>query len=323
MTSASTESVNLILRVHRIEWAAEGTVVVEFRDPCGQTLPPFTPGAHIELNLPNGIRCNYSLLNDSAEDHRYVVAVALDAASRGGSAYMHRDLRVGQSIHVSRPRNQFPLVEDAEHVVFIAGGIGITPICSMMRRLAALDRSFELHYATRTADRAAFLSDLRALGRPVHVHFDAEHGGAPLAIAPIIRAARPNAHFYCCGPTPMLDTFEMATRYLPEGRARVEYFKPKEQPPLAETGRFTVILAKSGRAFEIAADQTILGVLLETGISAEHSCMEGVCGTCETRIIEGTADHRNSVLSKSEREANRTMMICISRCLGDRLVLDL
>jgi ferredoxin-NADP reductase len=311
-------------RVHRIEWAAEEILAVEFRRPDGAPLPAFTPGAHIDLHLPNNMLRNYSLLNDSSETHRYVVAVGLDAASRGGSTYIHRELRVGQIVPISAPRNHFPLVEDAPLVVLIAGGIGITPLACMARRLAALGRPYEIHVASRNPGRAAFVDELRALGQPVHAHFDSEHGGAPLDMAPIIANAPAGTNFYCCGPSPMLAAFEAATASLPEGLAHVEYFKAKEQPlPASAPGAFKLTLAKSGLTIDVPANQTILEALLEAGIEADYSCQDGVCGTCETKIIAGAPDHRDSLLSKAERESNKTMMICVSRCAGDHLTLDL
>ena len=311
-------------RVQRIEWAAEDILAVEFRRPDGGPLPAFTPGAHIDLHLPNNMLRNYSLLNDSRDTHRYVVAVGLDANTRGGSKYIHHELRVGQVIPISAPRNHFPLVEDAPRVVLIAGGIGITPMVCMARRLAALGRSYEIYVAARNPARAAFVEELRALGGPVHPHFDSDHGGAPLAMAPIIAAAPAGTHFYCCGPGPMLAAFEAATASLPDGFAHVEYFKAREQQASATApGAFTLTLAKSGRTIEVAANQTILEALLANDVEADYSCQDGVCGTCETKIITGVADHRDSLLSKSERESNKTMMICVSRCLGDHLTLDL
>ncbi len=311
-------------RVQRMEWAAEGILEVEFRRPDGGDLPAFTPGAHIDLHLPNGLLRNYSLLNDSRDRHRYVVAVGLDAASRGGSRFIHGDLRVGQIMPISAPRNHFPLVEDAPHVVLIAGGIGITPLACMARRLAALGRPYEIHVAARNPERAAFVSDLRALSGKVLPHFDSEHNGAPLDIAAIVAKAPAGAHFYCCGPGPMLAAFEAATAGLPDGLAHVEYFKAKEQPAsTVAPGSFKLTLAKRGETIEVPADKTILEALLDHGIEADYSCQDGVCGTCEVKVVSGVPDHRDSLLSKSERESNKTMMICVSRCLGDHLTLDL
>lgn len=310
-------------RVHRMEWAAEDILAVELRRPDGEDMPAFTAGAHIDLHLPNGLLRNYSLLNDSAETRRYVVAVGLDAASRGGSRHIHNEMRVGQRLRISEPRNNFPLEESASLVVLIAGGIGVTPLVCMARRLAALGRPYEFHLAARSKARAAFIDDINALGHPAHVHFDNEHGGAPLAIAPIVAAAPAGAHFYCCGPGPMLAAFEAAAAGLPEGFAHVEYFQAKA--PAADApapGAFKLILAKSGETLDVPANKTILETLLEAGFDADYSCQDGVCGTCETKILAGVADHRDSILSNGERAANKTMMICVSRCVGDSLTLD-
>ncbi len=310
-------------RVQRIEWAADGILEVEFRRADGGALPAFTAGAHIDLHLPIGLLRNYSLLNDSRDTHRYVVAVGLDAASRGGSRYIHDEMRVGATIPISAPRNHFPLVETAPHVVLIAGGIGVTPIVCMARRLDELGRSYEAHLAAREPSRAAFVDELRALGGPVRTHFDSEHGGAPLDFSPIIAAAPAGAHFYCCGPVPMLSAFEAATDAMSD-RAHVEYFKAKEQPVSASPpGFFTVTLARSGKTVEVAADKSIIEALLDVGVQADYSCQDGVCGTCETKVLAGLPEHRDSLLSKAERESNKTMMICVSRCLGDSLTLDL
>lgn len=310
------------VRVRRIEWEAEGVISVELQRPDGAPLPAFSAGAHIDLTLPNGLTRSYSLLSDQSDNQRYVIGVGLDAASRGGSAYMHSQLRVGQIIPITGPRNHFPLVEDAEKVVLIAGGIGITPLFAMMRRLKALNRNFELHYATRSRQRMAFLLQLQQLGA-VHPHCDDEQGGRPLDLATIIQKQPPGTHFYCCGPTPMLTAFEQATAQLPGETVHVEYFSPKPQDPNAESNTFTVVLARSGKEYVVPADKSILEVLTHQGMKLDSSCQDGICGTCETRVIEGLPDHRDSVLTKAEREANKSMMICVSRCKGERLVLDL
>ncbi len=309
------------VRVRRIEWEAEGVISVELQRPDGEPLPVFSAGAHIDIHLPNGLTRSYSLLSDQSDQQRYVVGVGLDAASRGGSTYMHSQLRAGQIIQITGPRNHFPLVEDAEKVVLIAGGIGITPLYAMMRRLRALNRNFELHYATRNRTRMAFLPQLQQLGA-VHPHCDDERGG-PLDLAAVIRQQPAGTHFYCCGPTPMLTAFEQATAGLPAETVHVEYFSPKPQDPNAETSTFTVVLARSGKEYVIPADKTILEVLTHQGMKLDSSCQDGICGTCETRVLEGLPDHRDSVLTKAEQEANKSMMICVSRCKGGRLVLDL
>jgi len=313
----------LDLRISRMEWAATDVLEVELRAPDGAALPAWAPGAHIDLALPNGLIRSYSLKGDPAQADRYVVGVGLDATSRGGSAYVHRTLRVGDILKVSAPLNNFPLEEGAAHSLLIAGGIGITPMVCMARRLAELGRACALHYAVRTADRAAFLDELQGMDIALHLHVDAEAGG-PLDLAGIVAAAPPEAHLYCCGPAGMMQTFEAATEARPEDRVHVEYFTPRvtATDKGAETP-FTVTLQRSGKTVEVRPGTSIVEALRAVGVAVDTSCEDGICGTCETRILAGTADHRDSVLTKKEQEAGRSMMICVSRCKGDTLVLDL
>ena len=313
------------VRVHSVTWEAEGILSYEFRDPAGAALPDFTAGAHIDLNLPTGLVRSYSLCNPQGERHRYVVAVQKDRASRGGSTWVHDKLRTGDIVTISPPRNNFPLAEDAAHSLLIAGGIGITPLWCMVQRLAALGRSAELIYCVRTRKEAAFRAPIEAAGAAggikVTFNFDGEPGGKMLDVAATTAAASSETHLYCCGPLPMLDAFEAATKDLPRERVHVEYFTAKEAP--AAEGGFTVVLAKTGKSFQIPPGKTILETLLDAGINVASSCLEGVCGTCETRVLEGTPDHRDVVLTESERKASKTMMICCSGSKTDRLVLDL
>jgi vanillate O-demethylase ferredoxin subunit len=268
---------------------------------------------------------SYSLVNDQSERNRYVVAVNNDAASRGGSRFIHESFRPGDVITISHPRNNFTLQENAAHSVLIAGGIGITPIFSMIRRLNALGRSWELFYAARTRVAAAFLDELHALrctAHPnLHLNFDQEQSGRMLDLSAIVRGASPDAHLYCCGPVPMLEAFEAATQGWLAGQVHVEYFKAKEKP--AAEGGFEVKLARSNRTVAVEAGKTILNALLDAGIAANYACTEGVCGTCETRVIEGVPDHRDLFLGKEEQATNKTMMICCSGSKSSTIVLDL
>jgi vanillate O-demethylase ferredoxin subunit len=313
------------VRVRRISYEAESINSYELVAPSGGDLVPFTAGSHIDLHLSNGMIRSYSLVNDQSERHRYVIAINKDAASRGGSAFIHETARPGDVITVSNPRNNFALQERADHSVLIAGGIGITPLLSMIRRLEALGRSWELFYAARTRPAAAFLDELNAL-RPkpcsnLHVNFDQEPSGCMFDLAEIVRGAPGKAHLYCCGPVPMLEAFETATRDLPAEQVHVEYFKAKEKP--AAEGGFEVKLARSNRTITVEAGKTILNALLDAGIAANYACTEGVCGTCETRVIEGIPDHRDLFLGKDEQATNKTMMICCSGSKSSTLVLDI
>src|SRR6185437_4558125 len=255
----------LRVRVHSVTWEAEGIFSYELRDPTGAPLAPFTAGAHIDLNLPTGLVRSYSLVNPQTERHRYVVAVQKDRASRGGSTWVHDKLRTGDIITISAPRNNFPLAEDAKHSLLIAGGIGVTPLWCMMQRLGALGRSVELIYCVRTRKEAAFREAIAALGEKggakVTFNFDGEPGGKMLDISVVAAAASTETHLYCCGPLPMLEVFEAATKNLPPERVHVEYFTAKEAP--AAEGGFTVVLAKTGKSFQIAPGKTILETLLD------------------------------------------------------------
>jgi len=311
---------SLRLRVHATGWEAPEIHSYELRPPSGGELPAFTAGAHIDLTLPSGLVRSYSLVNPQSEHHRYVIAIQKDRASRGGSRWLHENLRVGDLVAVAGPRNNFALNEAAPHSVLIAGGIGITPIVSMIDRLESLGRRWQLVYCARKRAGIAFASGLEKKPQ-VRFNFDEEPGGRILDIAALVAAAPADAHLYCCGPLPMLEAFERATERLPRERVHVEYFTAKEAA--AREGGFTLVLAKSGREVPVPAGKTILEALKGVGIDVPHSCTEGICGTCETRVVDGTPDHRDLILTPEERTASMTMMVCCSGSKSERLVLDL
>lgn len=313
------------VRVKRICYEAEGINSYELVSAVGHDLAPFSAGSHIDLHLANGMIRSYSLVNDPRERHRYVIAVNKDAASRGGSSFVHDKLRAGDVVAVSHPRNNFALQEDAELSVLIAGGIGITPLLSMVRRLEVLQRPWKLFYAARTRRAAAFLDELNALRPDAHlsmrVDLDDERSGRVFDLAEIVKTVPMSAHLYCCGPAPMLEAFEAATADRRRDHLHVEYFHAREAP--ATSGGFEVRLARSSRTIAVEAGKTILDALLDAGISVNYACTEGVCGTCETRVIDGVPDHRDQFLSKEEQAANKTVMICCSGAKSRSLVLDL
>ena len=309
----------LKLIVKSATWEAPDIHTYDLRAPEGGELPPFTAGAHIDLTLPNGLIRSYSLTNPQSDRHRYVIGVQKDRATRGGSKWVHENLRPGVVLTVNGPRNNFALNESAEKTLFIAGGIGVTPMVSMTQRLTELGRDWQLIYCARKKSTTAFLDVLK--GGHVRYNFDEEPGGKMLDIGAAVNAAPPSAHLYCCGPLPMLAAFEAATAHLPRERVHVEYFTAKE-PPSVEGG-FKVVLAKSGREFTVPPGKTILDTLLDAGLDIPYSCMEGVCGTCETRVLEGVPDHRDLILTEEEHAAGKTMMICCSGAKTEKLVLDL
>ncbi|HSV54351.1 MAG TPA: PDR/VanB family oxidoreductase [Burkholderiaceae bacterium] len=312
--------------VHTMRFEADDVISIELRPVPGSTeFPAFDAGAHIDLHLPNGMVRNYSLCNGSEERGRYVIGVLRDRASRGGSRCVHEQLRVGMRLPISAPRNNFPLREEAGHTVLIAGGIGITPILCMARRLKALGASFELMYFARARESAAFVAELEALGISTHLHFDSERGGPPDLQALLgKRAPDAQTHYYACGPTVMLDAFEKICATLGHENAHIERFAAVEVAAASDArSTYTVELRKSGRTITITPEKSLLNTLLDAGIAVDYSCSEGVCGTCETRVLAGEPDHRDSVLSPKERASNKAMMVCVSGCKSSTLTLDL
>jgi vanillate O-demethylase ferredoxin subunit len=296
--------------------------------PPAQHLPPFTAGAHIDLHLstPGGpLVRSYSLLNDPRETHRYCIGVNRDPKSRGGSRHVHEVLRAGDVLTISEPRNNFPLDESAPFNVFIAGGIGITPMLGMIARSQTLGTPWRLHYAARTRQHAGFLDLLATYqgqpGAEVVLNFDQEPGGQMLNLNRVVDALPAGAHVYCCGPLPMLEAYEQATAGLPPERVHREYFAAKEAA--ATGGCFTVELARSHKTLTVPEGKTILDCLIEIQVEPPFSCREGVCGTCEVRVLEGTPDHRDLVLTDAERAAGDRMMVCCSGAKSHKLVLDL
>jgi ferredoxin-NADP reductase len=289
------------------------------------TLPAFNAGAHIELQLPGGLRRSYSLLNDPTQTHRYCIGVNLDAHSRGGSRFMHEQLRTGTVLTIGVPRNLFEMDESAPFNVFIAGGIGITPMLSMIARTQALGTPWRLHYTARTRQHAGFLDQLAHYqsqsGADVQLNFDQEPGGRMLDLNAVIAALPAGGHVYACGPTPLLEAYEKATASLPPGRVHREYFAAKEAA--ATDGSYTVTLARSQRSLQIKHGQSLLDGLIAVGVEPTFSCQQGICGTCEVKVLEGTPDHRDMVLTEAEKAGNDRMMVCCSGAKSACLVLDL
>lgn len=310
----------LNLRIKAAVWEAPNIISYELHSATGAELPGFTAGAHIDIKLPNGMVRSYSLTNSQSERNRYLICVQKDRESRGGSKWIHQNFRPGEILSVAEPRNNFELDETAEKSIFIAGGIGITPMLSMIERLESVGRDWELIFCARTRNTTPFLRVLEKNPR-VRLNFDREPGAEMLDIAAVVQATPANHHLYCCGPLTMLEAFEQAAKDRARETVHVEYFTAKDPP--ATEGGFTVVLAKSGKQVVIPAGKTILSALTDAGFDIAHSCTEGICGTCETKVLEGIPDHRDRILTEAERAANKKMMICCSGCKGERLVLDL
>lgn len=311
----------MLLKAHQIRDEVAGIRIIELRRPDGAPLQRFAAGAHVDV-AAGGVSRQYSLVNSPAERDRYVIAVAREPASRGGSRWLHDELASGDLVEVGEPRCTFVLVEDAPHTVLIAGGIGFTPLWCMAHRLAAIGASWELHYAVRDPQVAALLPEIVAATQATRTLYSRTVGdGRRMDIAALVRAAPAAAHFYCCGPLGMIDDLRAAASALPGSRVHVELFTAVE--PAATEGGYRLKLARSGREIAVEPGQTILDALRGAGMAASYSCREGVCGTCETRVLAGTPDHRDAILTDAERAAGDTMMICCSGSLTAELVLDL
>src|SRR5579863_2112173 len=311
-------------RLSKIEDVARDTKTYTFQRVDGGKLPAYKPGAHIDLHLPNGLMRQFSLVVPISDPDSYTVGVKRDENSRGGSRYIIEQMKVGDQIKISAPRNNFPLVENADHVELFAGGIGITPIWCMAQELEAQGRSWKIHYACRSQADMAFMNDLKKLDpNSVHLHFDDEASGKVIDLAAAIAEAPANAHFYCCGPNPMLKAFEAAAASRPRANVHIEYFTAKEEATANELGGFWVELSRSGEEYFIPPGKKVLEVLFDAGVDVDYSCELGICGACETRVISGTPIHHDSVMSEEEQASNEKVMICCCGCATERLVLDM
>ncbi|MFD3648271.1 PDR/VanB family oxidoreductase [Streptomyces cyaneofuscatus] len=295
---------------------AEGVVQLRLE---GAALPRWQPGAHLDLVLPSGLVRQYSLCGDPDDPGTYTVATRLVEDGRGGSREVHEQLQEGAEIEVRGPRNRFPLVE-AEAYVFVAGGIGITPILPMLRSLAARGADWRLLYGGRSRGSMPFLDEIEKLGaegRRVTVVAQDE-AGHPDAVAALADIA-PGTAVYCCGPEPLMAA---VTAALPEGcTLHLERFSAAATASSADAGAFEVGLHRSGRTVQVAAGQSVLAAVREELPHVSYSCEQGFCGTCQQLVLEGEIDHRDELLTDDER--GDSMLICVSRCRGGRLVLDL
>lgn len=300
---------------------AEAVVSLTLRDPAGGPLAAWEPGAHLDLRLEPGLERQYSLCGDPADRHTWRVAVLREPGGRGGSALVHDRLRTGALLLARGPRNHFPLVSAARYL-FIAGGIGITPILSMVAAARAAGADWHLLYGGRRRRSMAFLDELAALGGQVSVRPEDETG--LLDLAGPLAEPRDDTAVYCCGPEPLLAAVEDGCSGWPPGALHLERFAPRPSPGEAVADHaFEVVLARSGLTLTVSPGASVLRAVEEAGVGVLSSCREGTCGTCETTVLDGIPDHRDSVLTGDERDTREFMMICVSRARGPRLVLDL
>jgi ferredoxin-NADP reductase len=315
------DEVDLRLRVTRRTTEAEGVVVLDLADPSGADLPQWGPGAHVDLRLPGGLTRQYSLCGDPADRSVWRVGVLREPEGRGGSAHVHEALHEGVDVEVRGPRNHFPLAP-APRYLFIAGGIGITPILPMIRAAEAAGADWELHYGGRSRRSMAFLEALEdATGGRIALHPQDEVG--LIDLDRILGVPREGTLVYCCGPEPLLVAVEKHCAAWPEGSLRLDRFSPKDVGAPVRTDSFEVELATSGLSLTVPPDKSVLEVVEEAGVAVLSSCQEGTCGTCETPVLEGEVDHRDSLLTPAEQAANDTMFICVSRAACPKLVLEL
>jgi phthalate 4,5-dioxygenase reductase subunit len=319
MSRPNADVAMIARRVTRAERIAEDIHLFELRDPAGADLPEFSAGSHVSVRVPNGLIRKYSLCNDPAERDRYVIAVKREAAGRGGSESLIRDVAPGGEVPVSAPANNFALTRSAGGYTFVAGGIGITPIMAMLRQLAANGGRFRLYYCTRTPAATAFREELSApeFRGKVTLHHDGGDVAKALDLWPVVE--KPQGHLYCCGPRGLMQAVRDMTGHWSPSAVHFEAFteaaeaKPDDRP-------FTVRLARSGETISVPVGKTILEALRDHGLDVPSSCESGTCGTCRTRLVAGEADHRDLVLADDERATN--IMVCVSRARSDELVIE-
>jgi ferredoxin-NADP reductase len=308
------------VRVGGKDLVADGVVALTLHEVDGQPLPRWEPGAHVDLILDDAPTRQYSLCGDPGEHHEYRLGILRDPNGRGSSLFVHDRLQEGDTVRVRGPRNNFPLVESPRYL-FIAGGIGITPMLPMIRAAEAAGADWRLVYGGRQRVSMAFLDELAPHGDRVSVCPQDETG--LLDLDSLLGTPRPDTLVYCCGPEPLLAAVEQHVAAWPPRSLHVERFAPKPQAEPARVEAFEVVLRQSELTLSVPPDRSILSVVEEAGVGVLSSCAEGTCGTCETAVLEGVPDHRDSVLDETEQKANDCMMICVSRACSERLVLDL
>ncbi len=292
----------------------------------GGVLPGFSAGSHIDVHLPDGIIRQYSLCNEPSEQHRYVIAVLEDAASRGGSKAMHELVHEGSELVISTPRNHFQLAHPPQKSLLLAGGIGITPVLCMAERLSALGESFELHYGARSEAAMAFRERIAgsAFAQHAHFHFDDGAPAQKFDLGALLGNPGADTHLYVCGPKGFMDAVLNTARSAgwPEARLHYEFFSAAVTRSDAD-GNFEVKLASSGKCITVHKDKTVVQALAAAGVDVLVSCEQGVCGTCLTRVLEGECDHRDMYLTEEEQAKNDQFTPCVSRARSPVLVLDL
>lgn len=313
------------LRVAHVDVITPRIRRVELQNADGGDLPAFTAGAHIDVELGNGEVRSYSLLNDPTERHRYVLGILREQDGLGGSAWVHDHLKSGDVLTAQPPSNDFPLDEEGETHILIAGGIGITPIVSMALRLASIGKNYTLHYCARSATEAAFLDDLIAKhGTKLKSYFDGGNPAAGIDLKSLLAVRPPAAHVYVCGPTGLIRSVREAAKGWPDGMVHFELFKGSaaDTEPVSNDQPFDIVLKRANLTLTVPADKSILQVVRAAGIKVKTLCTRGTCGTCRVGLVSGKVDHRDEVLDDDEKDS--FLQVCVSRAMpGETLVLDL
>lgn len=319
----SIPTIELILARKRVE--AKDICSFELVSAQGGLLPAFTAGSHVDVHVGQNIVRQYSLCNSPSEQHRYLLGVLRDPASRGGSEAMHA-LVEGQTLQISAPKNHFPLDMHAKRHLLLAGGIGVTPILCMAEQLSLAGAEFEVHYCARSRERAAFLERLQAtpLDASTRLHFDDGPSEQHLNLQAILSDPDGGTHLYVCGPKGFMDATLSTARAQgwSEAQLHFEYFAG-EVVKRDTDAEFEVVLASTGQAIRVAREQTVVQALAMIGIEVPTSCEQGVCGTCLTRVLDGVPDHRDMYLTPQEQKRNDQFLPCCSRARSERLVIDI
>lgn len=314
------DEVSVELAVLRRRAAAEDVVTLELADLAGGELPPWAPGAHIDLELGPGLTRQYSLCGDPGERGVWRIGVLRESAGRGGSEHIFRHLHEQSRVLARGPRNHFALAPSPRYV-FIAGGIGVTPILPMIAAAIQAGARWELHYGGRSRQSMAFLDQIDRLAGTTTLYPQDEVGLIDLDA--ILGEPQADTLVYCCGPEPLLAAVEQRCATWPGGALHVERFAPKAIGAPVLDAAFDVELAESGVTLTVPADRSILEVVEAAGVDVVSSCQEGTCGSCETAVLAGIVDHRDSLLTQDEQDANNTMFICVSRAACAKLTLSL
>jgi ferredoxin-NADP reductase len=318
-----TEVLNVLISGRKEQIA--GIITLDLLPVASERLPSFDAGAHVDVHIAPGIVRQYSLCNDPAEIHRYRIGVLRESQSRGGSVEIHSSFLNGRRVHISRPRNHFPLAEDSGPSILVGGGIGITPLIAMAHHLHSQKRDFRLHYCVRSRGRAAFLAELQHVEFRQHVLLHCDDGlpEQRFNLQAALGAGAHGTHVYACGPSGFVDSVvnEAKRAKLAPARMHVERFQ-RDLVPASADREFIVVAHRSGQIVKVPPETTIATALARAGVAVELSCEQGICGTCITDVLEGVPEHRDMYLTDTEKTLNNRIAVCCSRSLTDILVLD-